>query len=66
VTVEDGGVKIMAIESGGGICDNGVIGIVEGSKIDSEPKQNFNSAVESVHRWLKFQHLSQLRNDIKT
>ena len=76
MTVEDGGVKIMAIESGGGTRDNGVIGIVEGSKIDSELKQNFNSTVESVShryfscrnfdRWSNFQRLSQPINDIKT
>lgn len=45
--------KIMAIEElDSGDRDNGVNGVVEGSKSTSQLKQNFNSAVESVpHRF---------------
>ncbi len=77
VTDDEGVVKIVdeddhqgtriEMDADGGIHDYGVIGIVEGSKIYSEPKQNFNSSVESepyrffscrnFDRWSHFQRL---------
>jgi hypothetical protein len=40
------------MDADGDVRDYGVIGVVEGSKIYSELKKNFNSSVESVpHRF---------------
>ena len=55
------------MDADGDVRDYGVIGVVEGSKIYSELKKNFNSSVESVphrffscrnfDRWSHFQRL---------